>query len=244
MGRAGSPGKHSHFQVSSMGDHCSITIPSGGEIFDYMALSREAESRGLNVDNYLNTKKREYEARLGASITCYDKEGLEVFSRKLDGGAYNITPTAWSNPFHWRKNVSSHSVEALQPEPAPIAVVSRWAKVFHTGMAQLNNIAFGGQGTGLTDYCVVPKGTYHFQAYRLKSVAGGSWTETSIGTPFDKSYDGKKGGNFDCYQDNEGEGSYVGAKVFDESRMTAEESANYSIANPTPGGGGAIVVMW
>ncbi len=244
MGQAGSPGKHEHFQVSSMGTRCEMTIPHGGIVFDIMELSREAENQGLNVANYLSTKRTEYENGLNAKITCFNSEDQEVFSRVAKGGSYNITPTAWNNPFHWRKGVTSHSVEPMQPEPTPIPRVSRWAKVFHTGMAQLNNIAFGGQGTGFTDYCVVPKGTYHFQAYRLRSVAGGSWTETPIGTPFDKSYDGKKGGNFDCYQDNAGEGSYMGAKVFDESRMTAEESANYSIANPTQGGGGAIVVMW
>ena len=246
VGQAGSPGRHSHFQVASMGDHCSISIPHGGDIFDYMALKKEAENKGLNATSYLNTKKQEYESSLDASITCYDKEGLVVFDRNLKGGQYNITPTGWSNPFYWRKNVSSHSTTASDPASAPVAAVPRWAKVFHRAMSSLGNVASGGSGTGLTDYCVAPKGDYHFAAYRLHSVNGGPWTETLIGTPFDKSYDGKKD-NLDCYKSDKGEGDYTGPRIFDNSNdgnMTDAEKRNYSISSPSPGGGGAIVIMW
>ena len=106
----------------------------------------------------------------------------------------------------------------------------------------------GGHGTGLTDYCVAPKGEYHFKTYRLTS-SGGAWTETllsGLNKVYDDTFDGKKNG-LDCYKDNIGEGSYTGPRVFDQSsdgNMSNLDRNNYYISPASGGRGGAIVIMW
>ena len=251
VGQAGDYGKHLHFQVSSMGERCTISIPHGGPIFDYMYLVKYAEDHELNVDEHLMSTKEDYESRLSAFIGCYDKDGLAVFEKTLNGGTYNIEPSGWILPFFWNRNVSSHYVAGGGGGNPYYQVRSKWAKIFHT-MAPLYNYDVGtaGNGTSMTDYCVAPKGDYDFKTYRLTSAGGAGWTETllsGLNKTYSNSYDGKKN-DIDCYRDDEGEGSYDGIRVlyntYPYSSMTEEERNLYRIYNPDSAGGGAVVITW
>ena len=201
-------------------------------------------------------------------MTC-TKNGEVVVEKTLEGGTYNVTPpTNWSQPFYWHKNISYHHVEAEGNNiPADTFNIPRWAKIFHS-MKPLTHYSVGasGSGTGLTDYCVAPKGKYSFKTIRMTSL-GGDWTEQVLSgdnKTFENTYSGFINETFDCYQDNLGVGHYgvgvgvdgdfiygstrQGYRILDDDphygNMDSQFTEHYLIEEPSEAGGGAVVITW
>ena len=238
VGRAGTPGQHVHFQASSLGDHCNITVNQRGPMFDYMALSKEVSDPeknpdGLSVSEYLSLKKAEYEENLETKLECFDKQNNPVLEKIAKGGIYNIVPTDWKSPFFWYKGVKEHVVTEDAPNEPETKIENakwKWIRIFHKIADALTefNVSKAGTATQLTDSCVKEKGTQVFKVYRL-TIKGdeSTWTETeatekySGNNPLIKNTfvaDGwmeapEGAGKADCYRDDEG--AYTGVREFD-----------------------------
>lgn len=249
LGQPGTQGLHRHVQTPTMGKRCEIHIPQGGPMLDYLDLRRQAIAKSQDINWFIARKAEEEQAQLGASISCYDNEDFLVFHQKLKGGAYNPTLSGWVQPFYWYQGVSSHVAQlGASPYDNPSGIASKWAKVFG-GMRTLSSYGVGrpGSGTSVVDRCVVPKGTYEFKTYRLRST-GGAWTEQLLSgdnRTYNDNYDGLIGGSFDCYRLDPKDGTFPDMHVFDKtSEYWGEDSAYYTISHPTEAGGGAIVITW
>ena len=250
IGKPGTPGKHVHIQTSTMGNRCEFTIPHAGPTFDYLALVQKANAEGIVPSTFLSKTRDDYEKKLGAKITCYDKDDMKVVDQTLEGGKYDIEPTAWTQTFQWNKafdttdnpHVVKLSEEGL--DPGFDGITSRYAKIFKkmTSLKEYRT-SVAGTGTVINDYCVVPKGEYNFQTYLLQSSNGSEWIENALNGLNQKlslEYDGTIGGSFDCYRTNGGK-EY---REFDIDNLSNVEKQYYKIDPPTEAGGGAIIIVF
>ena len=242
LGQPGSAGQHVHVKTPTLGTRCEFTLPKGGAMYDYMLELKEAQkvhpTKPGSQAQYMENKQREYqygdrikgentplrEQPRTAIITCYDKEGTQVFEKIAKGGLYNFTPSAFGNAFIWNKNISEKRVEiSSDTRFAEAQKRSRWSKIFHIKdkisnyfiMRPLNgnsspgasyNVGDGGSSTVLHDKCTAPKGQYAYKVYYLISTNGGAWTQEELS---DRSRENAQGlsqekDGVDCYRDNVG----------------------------------------
>lgn len=252
MGQPGTPGTHRHIQTTTMGVRCDMHVPHAGPTFDRFALEREAASHGADVTTYLTNKLNEYQGNhiLDASITCYDQEGVAVFTERANGGHYDITPSPWTQTFYWRRAEQPHSVSmgVNQPSAENMGIASRWAKVFHN-MTQLYSgygVGRAGTSTALVDNCVAPRGTWTFETYVKNGTQQGVWANVNkiagVNTDRSRTYEGKNADGYDCYKDDDGQ--YTGVKTLDSTRMNDIEKEIFQVTPPAAAGGGAIVITW
>ena len=231
-GGRGGQGNSKTFVAASIGSNCTFDVPAPGRV--YVPGSDDPIS---------------LEEALQVRMTCFNREGVTVFDRALNGGKYNTRDLIPAGSFNWVSGREQYEVApetGHQPDWKPTSI---WARVVREWMMSGGNnydlasrygVGRGGDGTTIIDRCVVPKGFFTTQTIHFFQT-GAALTESQVpvgsATLRDQDMYTGKIGDQDCYG-YPAEGSH-----FVENYDLSARDIYYDVY-AGQGGGGAVVITW
>ena len=237
IGRGGTPGKHEHFVTTNLGTQCEFVVPRGGEVLN---LAANGEKHDI----------AEMESNLAVFMNCTNTRNEQVFSKRIEGGKYNLDLFTTAKYWWSKQKENQHSMVYGPSNPSGIeleprwAPTSLWAKAYNLFMGGRDNYdlnrfrtTWAGSGTTLTDNCLQPRGTYRrYMVYVQNGSEGGALKDTGNVNEAKGLY----GGEVQCYP--AADGSSSGERILYDIDPLVQRGA-YTF-NATAGGGGAVVITW